>query len=311
MKRSIFIGIDIGGTATKIGAITSHGEQLEEAIQPILTDQPKQTLNAITDVIFNIQSKYSDSQIFAIGCGVPGIVNPDNGKIISAANLPGWNNYHLKFELEKRIRIPVFIDNDANVAALGESWLGAGKDHPDFLMLTLGTGIGGAFILNNKLYSLNNISCEIGHMIIEKSGVRCTCGRIGCLETYFSAKGLYRLYQLEKKVKNTNDYQKVLSPYELAQAARKNVPAAKAAFQKAGEAMGIALGNVVNLLGIHFFIIGGGVANAWDYFYKAMFSQCQRTSFDNSRKKIQIVRTHLGENAGWIGAATLAKEHVK
>ena len=102
----------------------------------------------------------------------------------------------------------------------------------------------------------------------------------------------------------------MLSPYELAQAAWENVPAAKAAFRNAGEALGIALGNVVNLLGIHFFIIGGGVANAWDYFYKAMLRQCQRTSFDNSSKKIQIVRTHLGEKAGWIGAAALAKEHM-
>jgi glucokinase len=314
MRDSIYIGIDLGGTTAKIGAVTIQGKQLEEMIQPTLVDNPEQTTNAIADSINTIRTKYSDTYLSAVGCGVPGILDPENGRIISAANLPGWENYQLKSELEKRIRIPVFIENDANVAALGESWLGAGHDHPNFFMVTLGTGIGGALILNNRLHVLNNVSCEFGHIIIDTSGVRCTCGRTGCLETFFSARGLFRLFQLEIKsgVPSTLTIQseKLLTPYELAQAAKQNDPAAISAFQKAGMALGIALGNVVNLLGIHFFIISGGIANAWDYFYDAMLSECQRTVFENSRGKIEIVRAHLGEKAGWIGAAALAEARI-
>lgn len=311
MKNQLFIGIDLGGSSAKIGVVTREGEPLEETTIPTDIHNPGDTLELIAETI----SRLEQNSLQAIGFGMPGIMDTQTGTIITANNLPGWENYPIKFELEKRIRVPVFIENDANIAALGESWMGAGKDFTDFLMVTLGTGIGGAIILNNRLHTLNNVSCEFGHMIIEQSGFLCTCGRVGCLETFFSTKGLLRLFkdEIENEKFPIPDFlhNKKITPLDMAKAAKLNYPPALSAFYSAGRALGIALGNVTNLIGVQSFIIGGGVANGWDYFYDTTLHECKFTAFENSRDKIEIVRASLGEKAGWIGAAALAIESTE
>jgi len=308
----MYIGIDLGGTATKIGAITEQGKQLETMVQPTNIYNPDETIDTITNLIRTIRAKYP---LKGVGFGVPGILDTENGQIIHASNLPGWKNYHLKTALETRLNLPVRIENDANLAALGESWLGAGKFVSDFLMVTLGTGIGGALILDNKLHLLNNVSCEFGHTIIDRAGVQCRCGRTGCLETFCSSHGLLRLYRQE--IDNGTPSQleigtsKKIMPADLAKAAEQNDPAAVNTFHKAGIALGIAIGNVTNLVGIHFIIIGGGIANAWNHFYDAMFTTYQNTVFENSKDNINIVRPQLGEDAGWIGGAAMVRQGKK
>jgi glucokinase len=313
MNESLFIGIDLGGTTTKIGAVSQHGNQLDEIIVPTRTDAPEITLDAIAATIDEIRAKYPTDNACAIGCGVPGILDDEKKTIIFAANLPGWSNLRLHDELARRVHLPVFIENDASVAALGEWWLGAGEKQSDFLMVTLGTGVGGGLIMQNKVHALNNVSCEFGHMIIDLSGTPCGCGRTGCLETFFSTRGLIRLFhqEIDNGTPSRIDIHsnQKLMPIDLAQAAEQNDPAARNAFQQAGNALGVALGNVVNLTGVQFFIIGGGVSNAWALFYEIMLASCRNIVFENSRVKIQIVRAQLGEKAGWIGAAALARWH--
>jgi glucokinase len=308
----MYLGIDLGGTAAKIGAITEQGKQLVTMVQPTNIYDPNETIDAITILIRTICKKYPAYTLKGVGFGVPGILDTGKGQIHHASNLPGWNNYHLKEELEKRLSLPVSIENDANLAALGESWLGAGKYVSDFLMVTLGTGIGGALILNNKLHLLNNVSCEFGHMIIDQAGVQCRCGRTGCLETFFSTHGLLRLYrqEIDDGTASQLDIEAggKIMPTDLAKAAGQNDPAAVNAFHKAGIVLGIAMGNVTNLIGIRLTIIGGGIANAWNHFYHAMFTSYQNTVFENSKGETRIVHSQLGADAGWIGGAALIRK---
>ncbi|MBN2012765.1 ROK family protein [candidate division KSB1 bacterium] len=307
----MYIGIDLGGTNAKIGAVTEHGQLLEQAVQSTNIDNPDETIDGIAILIRAMCANHSEHLLKGVGCGVPGILDRENGKIIRTANLRGWNDYRLKEALEDRLKQPVRIENDAKIAALGEAWLGAGQSVADFLMVTLGTGIGGALILDSNPYKT---SCEFGHTIIDMAGAPCTCGRIGCLETYFSSHGLLRLLkqELENGTHSRFDMSHVhkLKPVDIANAADRSDPAAVNAFHNAGTALGIAMGNITNLIGIHFFIIGGGIANAWEHFYDSMFASCRSTVFENSKENIHIVRAQLGDIAGWIGGAALARQFI-
>lgn len=298
----------MGGTTIKIGSVTANGEIIEErVIETHVELGPADAINRLAQTISTLKEVHSDYEIVAAGIGVPGILDVKAGRIIEASNLPGWENFEITKELSKRIYIPVFLENDANLAALGEQWLGAGAGSKDMFMVTLGSGVGGALISNGKLFSINDVSGEFGHMIINFEGPKCSCGRNGCVEAYFSKHGLKRIAR--EKLKNnpvsllTSYSDDKITPQFIANAAMQGDKAAIEVFKDASKAMGIAISNIINLLGVHKIVIGGGIANAWQIFYEPIMEVINHAVFKANVPKVKLVKAALDEKAGFIGAA--------
>lgn len=312
MKKPIYFGIDLGGTTINIGPVTSDGQILEEKVISTNVDQgPVNAIERIAQTINGLREAHSEQyEATGAGIGVPGILDVKTGKIVEASNLPGWENFEITKELQKRIHIPVFLENDANLAALGEQWLGAGAGSNDMFMVTLGSGVGGALITGGNLFSLNDVSGEFGHMIINFEGPKCSCGRQGCVEAYFSKHGLRRI-ATEKLQYNPNtvlrayDIEKI-TPQIISHAAVQGDQVATDIFLEASRAMGVAIANIINLLGVHKIVIGGGIANAWGVFYEPMMEVISQIVFKANVPKVKLVKAELGEKAGFIGAARCA-----
>lgn len=306
------IGIDIGGTNINIGLVSEEQKIVAETI--IKTEPEKGPENAVGRIVLTLQQllslQYKDLDCQGIGIGLPGLLDVEKGCILEVSNLPGWQLYPIARELNKQINIPVFIENDANLAALGEYWLGAGREAKDLFMITLGSGIGGALLTDGKVFRLHPSAGEFGHMIIEKSGAPCTCGKKGCLETFVSKHGFQRL--LEKMMTEYPSFalqnleiQKI-TPQVLATMAGQGDPLANHVFREAGEALGIAISNVVNLTGVTCIIVGGGIANAWELMRESVMLSLEKNVFQSIFPGVIIRKASLGEKAGFVGAARLA-----
>ena len=316
MKKQIYFGIDLGGTTINVGPVTMDGQILEEKVISTNVEQgPVSAIERVALTINNLKDSHSeDYDAVAVGIGVPGILDVKTGKIVEASNLPGWENFEITNELAKRINLPVFLENDANLAALGEQWLGAGAGSNDMFMVTLGSGVGGALITGGKLFSLNDVSGEFGHMIINFEGPKCSCGRNGCVEAYFSKHGLKRI-TMEKLPSNpasilrAYDLEKI-TPQIISHAAMQGDQLSMDIFKEASKAMGVAISNMINLTGVHKIVIGGGIANAWQIFYEPMMDVINHIVFKANVPKVKLVKAELGEKAGFIGAARCAMQGI-
>lgn len=307
-----YLGIDLGGTTTNIGLVSSEGQLVEERI---LNTLPKngpenafERIGASVDEIRNSLSK--DQVIISTGVGIPGIYNKDEDRIEEASNLPGWKNINLGEVLHVTLDMNVFIDNDANMAALGEGWKGAGKDVPVSFMITLGTGVGGAIIQGNDIFTFNDFSGEFGHMIINTNGADCSCGRRGCLETFISKHGMERqAVELITKGKNTllrDFYPDSLSPHVIAHAAEQGDAVALEIYEQAAHGLAVGIANISNVLGITVFILGGGITNAYHLIEPVLDRTLPSLVFDYQKRNIKVKKAELGEKAGLIGAAKFA-----
>jgi glucokinase len=338
------IGVDLGGTNLRIAAVTSEGQLLEKiSLATNLALGPDHAITEMCDAILLLSAKYERSGKFlGAGIGVPGIVDIDAGVMLKAANLPGWENYPARAEIEGRVRGSnkdgrVVLENDARAAALGEQWTGAARGVPNVAMLTLGTGIGGCIILDGKIWrGLNGMAGEFGHVTLEPEGHPCGCGNRGCAERYASAGAI--LHMAREAISGGK------AP-SLAQAASSDPEfGAKSIFTLAlrgdeqarrifctfGRYLGILLADLVNVLNPNMFVIGGGVASAWEAFAPAMFDELRARSLvyastatsdlvrDSASKESAtshaahrdrqtiITRALLGSDAGLFGAARLA-----
>ena len=192
----VFTGIDIGGTNMNIGLVSEDGQVLNDTVIPTCREKgPEDALNRIAESLIQMLQAHKKNDCRGIGIGIPGLLDTDKGCIIEASNLPGWESYSIIGHLSAKMNMPVFIENDANLAALGEYWLGAGHGADNLFMVTLGSGIGGAILTGGKILKMHPSAGEFGHMIIERSGATCTCGRRGCLETYISKHGFERMFR--------------------------------------------------------------------------------------------------------------------
>ena len=196
ISKEVVIGVDLGGSAIRLGVINDHGRLSGFKSIEIPQSRKKEiVLTLITDSIReHIQNQISiGNKVLAVGIGSPGIINPDKGLVVTSPNFPGWTNVPLKSLLEKSFNLPVFLDNDANSAAFGEKWRGAGRRVNSLVCLTMGTGIGGGIILNGEVWrGAHGMSGEIGHITVNPEGPKCNCGNYGCLESYSSATGMVR-----------------------------------------------------------------------------------------------------------------------
>ena len=328
------IGVDLGGTNLRIAAVSTDGKLLEKITLSVKVALGRDhVIGEMCDAIQSLTKKYRDTGKFVgAGIGVPGIIDMETGMMRKSANLPGWSDYPVRDEIERRLGARVFLDNDAKMAAFGEKWLGAGRDADNMVMITLGTGIGGAIILNGKIfYGMNGMAGEFGHVTVEPNGVPCGCGNHGCAERYASATALVRMAREEIEAGNAPALANIagsdaeFSAKAIYDLAMQGDEAAQRIFRRFGTVLGILLADLINVLNLDMWVIGGGVVSAWDAFAPAMFAELRERSLvyaatapddplgkkegasaqiaNYTRKKTIIRRALLGGDAGLYGAA--------
>ena len=239
------------------------------------------------------------------------------GLIKDSPNLTGWKDVALKHEIEKRISVPdVFLQNDANAYTFGEWWKGAGKGFSSIVGITLGTGVGGGLILHEKIWSgEDGMAGEIGHMIVEPSGLRCQCGRYGCLESYSSGTGIVRrtITALEKGedsslLEKAKDDFNTITPRMIYEEAQQGDNLSRHMLEEAGRYLGIAISSLMNILNVKRFVIGGRVSGAGDIIMRPAMEEVLTRAIKVPEDKEVIVQASLGDDAGIIGAAGIVLE---
>lgn len=317
---SYAIGIDLGGSKIAGGIVQEKGKVIEKLVVPTEAHKGKTyVINSISNLVECLLNKTKDKiPVIGIGIGVPSPVNFEKGIVYFAPNL-GWRNVNIKNELRKYFNsLPVYVDNDANLAAYGEQWIGAGKNIKDFLYLTLGTGIGSGIVLNGKLYrGSNNYAGEFGHMIVEPNGRRCGCGSCGCVEMYSSSKGItFSVKEMYSKGEMTVLKEKIIKEsltgedVYLAAKEKKDKVAIKA-LDIAGKYLGIALSSAVNLLDVELIILGGNVSKAKDFILPPLKKELYRRIIYKGKDKVKVKFTQLEPTvAGVIGAARLVFDNI-
>jgi glucokinase len=281
------IGVDLGGTNLRIAAVDETGRLLEKVTTGTRVALGRdQVINDMTDAIRALGNKFRSSHtMLGAGIGVPGIIDMETGLLRESPNLPGWEEYPVHDEIERRLGAPVILENDANAAALGEKWLGAARDVDDMCILTLGTGVGGGLVLHGRIWhGMNGMAGEFGHMTVDTDGPRCNCGNLGCIEQFASATAVMRMAREAISSGHAPQLARVASEdpefsakivYNLA--IQGDEPA-RDIFRRVGIALGIALGDLVNALNLPMYVIGGGVASAWEAFAPYMFEELQNRS---------------------------------
>ena len=307
MAKYVF-GVDIGGTTVKIGLFSVEGELLSKWEITTRTDEGGKYI--LGDIAESIEDKLAEKlidkeDVAGIGMGVPGPVKAD-GTVLRCVNL-GWGVFNVAEELEKIIGLPVKAGNDANMAALGEMWQGGGKGYKDFVMVTLGTGVGGGIIIDGKMLSgVNGAGGEIGHIQVntEESEV-CGCGRKGCLEQYTSATGIVRSANIalnnSDKPSSLRNVQYV-SAKEVFDAAKKGDELASQLVENHGKCLGKALATIAATVDPEVFVIGGGVSKAGEIITDTTAKYFQENAF-HACKKTKFALATLGNDAGMYGGA--------
>ncbi|HZD96302.1 MAG TPA: ROK family protein, partial [Candidatus Sulfotelmatobacter sp.] len=331
------IGVDLGGTNLRIAAVDSNGKLLEKTTTS--TEVARGRSHVIDEICAAIQGMamkfHSGGELAGIGIGVPGIIEMQTGMLRESPNLPGWENYPVRDEIERRLRTTVVLENDANAAALGEKWLGAAASVDDMCMLTLGTGVGGGVVINGHIWhGMTGMAGELGHINVIPDGPPCKCGSFGCLEQLASATAIKRMAveaiatgkapELARAMDSAPEF----SSKVVHQMATQGDGPAQEIFHRVGDALGVVLADLTNIFNVPMYVIGGGVSTAWDAFAPAMMERVRKNSFvyratapaehtkgvqGNSvpddvlpaRRTTIITRALLGTDAGLMGAARL------
>lgn len=310
------LGIDLGGTTTKFAIMKPQGEiQQRWSIQTdVLNDGNNIIPNIIDSINHHLQLyQMSAKQFQGIGIGTPGSVDYQTGTVDSAFNLNWDRPMALKEQIELHTNIPVQVENDANVAALGERWLGAGNNADNVAFVTLGTGVGGGIIINGQIvHGQGGSAGEIGHMTINPQGYRCTCGKRGCLETVASATGIVHVardyaqeYAGDSELKASLDNGDDLTAKDVFDLAKQNDPLALKVTSAVCDQLGLALSIVAVTINPQYIIIGGGVSNAGDFLLQRVRESYNRYVFSSVKKTTTLTLATLGNEAGVIGAASL------
>ncbi|HYH00249.1 MAG TPA: ROK family protein [Terriglobales bacterium] len=332
------IGVDLGGTNLRIAAVTEDGQLLEKVTTGTQVSRGREAVvSEMAAAIQALATKYhGGSNFLGVGIGVPGIIDKRTGMLRESPNLPGWDDYPVRDDLEHRLKTPVILENDANAAALGENWLGAAKGMDDMCMITLGTGVGGGIVLRGRIWhGMTGMAGELGHITIDPNGPKCGCGNYGCVEVFASATAIVRM---AREAIATGDAPALAAlaesrDVEFSAKAVNNLALqgdkpAEEIFRKVGWSLGILLADMVNAFNLHMYVIGGGVSAAWPSFSTALFDEIFKrcmvyaaTAPDEVRgiragasadlrplpsgKKTIITRALLGSDAGLYGAARL------
>jgi glucokinase len=248
-----------------------------------------------------------------LGVGAPGPMNPDAGVVFEPPNLPGWHDVPLGDMLTRRLGVPAHIENDANAAALGERWAGAGAGIDDLIYITVSTGVGAGLILRGRLYhGVSGTAGEVGHMVIDPSGPPCPCGRRGCLEAISSGPSIAREARAAvlagRQTSLAGMDSEAIDAKTIADAARDGDAVAREIYARAAGALGAGVTNLVNLLNPAMVVIGGGVAEAGELIFAPVRRIVKQEAFERPAAAVEIVPAALGTDAGVVGAAAVARE---
>ncbi|MED0688062.1 ROK family glucokinase [Anoxybacillus ayderensis] len=315
------VGVDLGGTTVKLAFVNMYGEIICKWEIP--TDKSEQGKHITTHIAKAIDEKLREldelkERLVGIGIGAPGPVNMATGDIYEAVNL-GWKNFPLKDRLEMETGLPVVVDNDANIAAIGEMWKGAGDGAKNLILVTLGTGVGGGVIVNGQIvHGTNGAGGEIGHITsIPEGGAPCNCGKTGCLETIASATGIVRI--ATERLQQTDERSRLrdvwnetgaITAKDVFDAAKENDAFALQIVDEVTFHLGLALANLANGLNPEKIVIGGGVSKAGDLLAQTVARHFKRFAFPRVAEAADIVIATLGNDAGVIGGAWLVKTNI-
>lgn len=312
-SHGLIFAADLGGTHLRAATVdrsgrihfrhkqstpqAEAGEEIVEALVAAVSECEKQCAGA-------------REQISAISVVVPGTVNVEEGTVLKAPNVPCLDGFRLTEALTRELNLPAILENDANAAAVGEMWRGAGRDHHSIVCATLGTGLGGGIILDGKLWrGADGSAAEIGHMCVDPfGGVACGCGSRGCLEVYASATAIVRMTR-EARPRHPNSVLRTgesMTSEDVYRAGLNGDELALEVFRRMGVYLGIGLANLINILNPEMIVIGGGVVNAWELFEKPMHQQVAERAFPLPAANVKIVPAECGDDAGLLGAAWLA-----
>jgi len=314
----VAIGIDIGGTNTKWGFVDNNGHVLQEGgLSTTAYHSPDDMVAALSENIKNVLDNHPiDYQLMGIGIGAPN-GNFYKGTIEHAPNLEWKGIVPLRNMFKERFDLPIWLTNDANAAAIGEMQFGAAQGEKDFLVVTLGTGLGSGFVANgNLIYGHDAFAGELGHTIIEIDGRSCGCGRKGCLETYASATGMVRTAKLFLKEDQSNSrlhkyLEKNLSARVIGDAAAKGDELALKIFDYTAEKLGFALSNAVAITSPSVIVLFGGVANAGDLILKPTKKYMEKYMLNLFKDKVSLKISEVSEqHAAILGAGALVWEHL-
>lgn len=314
----MFIGIDVGGTHIRCALTKEPGGILYR--RKAKTGQSP--LEVEERLILECRALMESAErlggrVAGAGLGVAGKIDRREGRILFSPNLPALKDYPLAPHLEENLGIPVFMENDANMFGIGESLFGSGRGIRNWIGLTLGTGVGGCLIFENRLWCGDDLgfSGEIGHMIVKPDGPPCVCGLRGCLEAYSSGRALREGVQAAAQAGELTGgalYERwregSLTPECVYKSAKQGDGIALRLFEKMGWALGLAVANLFTVLGIRHAIIGGGVSAGWDLFIDPLRLSLASHSTMLDAGRMVILRTALGDDAALLGAAFLAKQ---
>lgn len=316
MRRAA-IGIDIGGTNVKLGIVDERGRVLlRDTFATKGCRTRAELLDKLTDHIetLRLETRRRGLKLEGVGIGAPGAIDVERGFVYFFPNIPGWKDTPLKRILEKRLKLRVHVDNDANAMALGESRFGAGRGAKNVIALTLGTGIGGGLVLDGKLFHGSDFSAaEIGHMVVDLDGPRCACGNRGCIEAfvgngYFTRSVMADLKKGKKSVLRrwVLKEKRELTPKLVQEAALRGDAYAKARWRDTGERLGTFLAGLANLLNPERFVVGGGIALGGELVLGPVRAALKKKAFPIASRFVKVMPAVLGNDAGLVGAAALA-----
>ncbi len=309
MSKKIVLAADLGGTNLRMAAIDRDGNILYRTKRETPRgERADEILQAIVQSAAECRKNCPDFQVAAISAAVPAIINVQSGVIIKAPNLPALDGFRMKAALEAELNLKAVLENDANAAAVGESWMGASRGFQNSICVTLGTGVGGGIIINDKvLRGIDGTAGEIGHICVEPFGAPCGCGSRGCAEQYSSATAIVRLArELETQYPQSVLNNSRVTAFEVFQAGTKGDELALEVFRQMGFYLGIVLAGLINVINPEVIVIGGGVSDGWDLFVPKVRNTIYERAYREPAKRAKIIRAELGDDAGLIGVARLA-----
>ena len=303
-----FLGIDIGGTNLRGRLVSGEGKTLAEKEA---RSGAGEGVGRLMDNLADLVKDLGAGGLSAVGIGVPGTVERENGILAQAPNIAGVKDFPFTAALSEKIgdSAPVFVENDASLAALAEHRDGAGRGYGSMIMITLGTGFGGGIILDGKLWSgEDGFAGELGHITIDPSGPECGCGSNGCVETYVSLVAIKRIVRqypgLREKLENV---EKAEIPRRLEELAAEGDGDSVRIWNEFGKNLGVGISVLVNILNVNTVVVGGGLSNAWELFREETEREAAKRTLAASARNLRIKKAALGEDAGVLGACHLAR----
>ncbi|MFB0505367.1 MAG: ROK family protein [Thermodesulfobacteriota bacterium] len=320
--EEIILAVDLGGTNVRIATVNLGGKILDKL--SFLTEVSRGRERVMKDILSRIQGFLrgfpgEEFEVIGGGFGIPGAIALDQGVVTQSPNLPVLDGFNIRSWLQGRLRMPIFVENDANAFSLGEGWMGAARGVKEFCCLTLGTGVGGGIVLNGDIWhGTEGKAGEIGHMVIDVDGPPCQCGSRGCLEVFASGSAIRRMaieaIEGDEKtdlVERCGGEIKKITAKTVYESARGGDRLSRGIFQRVGIYLGVGLANLVNLLNVELMVIGGRVSEAWDLFINPLREELEKRTVGSMGKGVRVERARCGDDAGILGAAYLVKKEFE